>query len=352
MTNPSKHKVVLLLSPSSPPVGGITSWTKNFLQLMEGNCEMLLVNQSNIYVCKANAYVDRFFSALTFLKTLLAITYFAVTRNIDGAHLSTSLSPYGIIREEIYIKVLKLFNCPTVLHIHCTIQDMVKIYDHATSVHRLLLLSDHVVTLNKNSRNYAIENGCRQISIASNFGDSRIFPRISYSDTIQKVLLVGHVTKYKGVKEYLDAARRNLKIEFMIAGDIVDTELLDQKPENVNYLGSLSDEALNAIYRDADLFILPTYTEGFSMSLLEAMSHGLPIITTDVGANCEMIGSEGGILIQKYDSEALSNAVKKLSSVAARQKAGLANLKKYRRDYSCDKALDVWTNVYDNTFKS
>ena len=58
------------------------------------------------------------------------------------------------------------------------------------------------------------------------------------------------------------------------------------------------DQKLQKYLDKADVFLFPSYTEGFSISLTEAMASGLPCIASDVGANQDMLENHGGILIK------------------------------------------------------
>jgi glycosyltransferase involved in cell wall biosynthesis len=48
----------------------------------------------------------------------------------------------------------------------------------------------------------------------------------------------------------------------------------------VEYVGSVDGEQKSAMYRDADLFVLPTFSENFGVVVAEALAHGVPVITT------------------------------------------------------------------------
>ena len=50
------------------------------------------------------------------------------------------------------------------------------------------------------------------------------------------------------------------------------------------------------------------------------------------------------------DSNSIHNAIQKLLKSSAREKAGQANLKKYSKDYSSEKAVNVWNQIYESTF--
>jgi glycosyltransferase involved in cell wall biosynthesis len=68
----------------------------------------------------------------------------------------------------------------------------------------------------------------------------------------------------------------------------------------------------SAFMRTLDVFVLPSFAEGTSKSVIEAMAHGLPIITTNVGGSPDLLTAETGILIPPGDSSALADAMQRL----------------------------------------
>src|SRR5690606_14878313 len=67
-------------------------------------------------------------------------------------------------------------------------------------------------------------------------------------------------------------------------------------------------ELLN-YYHAADFYVLPSRREGFNVSILEAMSTGLPIVATPVGGNRELINKATGILTREISAEEIKNAL-------------------------------------------
>jgi len=75
------------------------------------------------------------------------------------------------------------------------------------------------------------------------------------------------------------------------------------------------EDAMPAVYRDADVFCLPSHGEGLPNALLEAMASGLPCVVTPVGAVPEVIQGEGGrvaLLAAPRDEESLRGALRSL----------------------------------------
>jgi glycosyltransferase involved in cell wall biosynthesis len=96
------------------------------------------------------------------------------------------------------------------------------------------------------------------------------------------------------------------------------------------YLGLISGAQKQAEFLRADLFVLPSYSEGFSMSVLEALSYGLPVVATPVGALGEIVTHErNGLIVPVGEPGDLSQAICRLLA-HQRQREFMA---KVNRDY-------------------
>ena len=80
----------------------------------------------------------------------------------------------------------------------------------------------------------------------------------------------------------------------------------------VELLGHVDD--LASVYADADVFIFPTLEEGSALVIYQAMAHGLPILTTPMGAGDVVRDGQEGILSDPYDHEAWVAAIRAVSS--------------------------------------
>lgn len=79
---------------------------------------------------------------------------------------------------------------------------------------------------------------------------------------------------------------------------------------HVRFLGTRASSELSAVLCAADVFVLSTRAEGWANVFLEAMACGLPVVTTDVGGNKEVVSrSELGTIVPFGDSDALKNAI-------------------------------------------
>jgi glycosyltransferase involved in cell wall biosynthesis len=123
-----------------------------------------------------------------------------------------------------------------------------------------------------------------------------------------RVLFLGQVILRKGI-QYLLAAARQLEREnifFDVVGPIgISREAMATAPGNVTFHGRTERDKAAAWYRRSHLFVLPTISDGFAITQLEAMAHGLPVITTPC---CGEVVSDGvdGFVVPPRDAGALA----------------------------------------------
>ncbi len=150
-----------------------------------------------------------------------------------------------------------------------------------------------------------------------------------------KVLWLGSVTLRKGIQYLVEAARRlqDQKIEFLLAGPLeVSQHAVQSFPPNMKLLGRVTRDAVGQVYRQAHLFVLPTISDGFAITQLEAMAHGLPVVTTP---NCGRVVTDGldGLIVPARDSQALADVMARLdadrSLLQAMSRNALLTVQKY-----------------------
>ncbi len=129
------------------------------------------------------------------------------------------------------------------------------------------------------------------------------------------VLWLGTVCLRKGIPYLIEAARQlqsEKNIRFLIAGPIqISSQAIASAPPNIRFLNRIPRSSAPDLYRSADLFVIPTISDGFAITQLEAMAAGLPVIATP---NCGQVVTDGidGFIIPPADSAALACAILKL----------------------------------------
>ncbi len=128
-----------------------------------------------------------------------------------------------------------------------------------------------------------------------------------------RVLFLGQVILRKGI-QYLLAAARQLErenIHFDVVGTIgISQTALATAPRNVTFHGRAVRDQAASWYRRSHVFVLPTLSDGFAITQLEAMAHGLPVIVTDC---CGKVVGDGvdGFLIPARDASALAQTLRR-----------------------------------------
>lgn len=189
-------------------------------------------------------------------------------------------------------------------------------------------------------------------------------PRVYHAPLVQaRLVLVGSLEQmYKAPDVAIDAVAlcvsRGLDICLTIVGDGKHRPELEARADRmgvsrqVTFTGKLSaGQAVREQLDQADLFVLPSRTEGLPRAMIEAMARGLPCIGSTVGGIPELLPDED--LVPPGDTEALANKIAEVLSDPARMTRSAArNLEKartYHNDVLRARRIEFYTYVKETT---
>jgi glycosyltransferase involved in cell wall biosynthesis len=175
----------------------------------------------------------------------------------------------------------------------------------------------------------------------------------------QLIISVGNIRRVKGHDIFIRAAaivaQRFPRARFSIAGEVLEPQyfqellmLIDSLglADRFHFEGGVTD--LPSFLAEAEIFVLPSRSEGFSNALIEAMAASLPVVATRVGGNPEAV-EDGvtGLLVPPEDPVALADALQELLSDSDRSWGmGEAGRRLAIREFSNDRVVNQVADTY------
>ena len=172
------------------------------------------------------------------------------------------------------------------------------------------------------------------------------------------LLFVGQPTRRKGWEYFVRAMPYILKeipdakavfIGYRSDGTIENLIHELGLEDKTKFLGFQKEEDKIDVYKSADVFVFPTLYEGFGIIFLEAMAAGIPVVTTDVAGNKEIIeNGKNGLLVRPRNEKEVARAtIKLLGSSSLRRKIMKNNLKKVV-GFDWPRVANIYLKTYED----
>lgn len=327
---------VLMCGSRTSVKGGITTVVESFLR-HEFNSAIRLT-----YI-PTHTEKGKVFNSFYFGVKLFAVAAHLVLRQPAYVHLHMS-ERGSFIRKYILFHLGKSADSQVVVHTHGA--EFKQYYLEASlnrkkQILRLLKEADRVIVLGESWERILQEiEPATNTEILMNAVPIPVHLRNVTDKAVLSILFLAVLIERKGILDLIEAAveflpeaeRAGKEVQFNIAGD---GELMEQAKrltetlgigEKFAFHGWIGPEKKEELLRQADLFVLPSYNEGLPLSILEAMSFGIPIISTDVGSVDEaVIDGVNGYLIQPGDREALTESLVSCLDESNLEKMGAAS---------------------------
>jgi len=257
-------------------------------------------------------------------------------KRISLFHQNVPFTTKGIIREYLFSCLAKWCHLPIVVHVHGGIyideapprwlyKMTCSIFDHAS---KILVLNDYEKT------QVSLLYG-KETEILENVIDTDYY---SFKDNIgvtkQPVLLfLGRIHEEKGLNEMVEAFSQlypSYPFTFIMCGFGTSQASFKTRFEAVlgsdfQFKGVVSGDSKLEAIKSADFFLLPSYTEGLPMALLETMSCGVIPVVSDHDSMRSMITDfENGIMVQRRSATHIVEQMKKAFSLDAGARLSMA----------------------------
>jgi glycosyltransferase involved in cell wall biosynthesis len=234
---------------------------------------------------------------------------------------------------------------------------------HRIAYHLMARIPHAVMAVSEEVRQYCVQidgiNSARVHTIYNGLNIERFANTRNRSRGRQLIISVGNIRRVKGHDIFIRAAaivaQRFPRARFSIAGEVLEPQyfqellmLIDSLglADRFHFEGGVTD--LPTFLAEAEIFVLPSRSEGFSNALIEAMAASLPVVATRVGGNPEAV-EDGvtGLLVPPEDPVALADALQELLSDSDRSWGmGEAGRRLAIREFSNDRVVNQVVDIY------
>lgn len=341
-------KKVLMCGNHPSNKGGMTSVIE---QIMEYNWGKEDIDIRFIPTFKPGNIITK---SLFFLISYVRICFIILISRPDLIHMHMSYKG-SFTRKYMIQRVCKLFGVKNIVHLHGS--EFQKWYNTLTErkrkkIRTLIKDADYFIVLGDKWKEIILEiEPCANVRVISN-GVKIPKCSVQWKDDECIFLFLGVLIPRKGVADLLEAIKLvhdyviQKNIRFLIAGTGECEDSLKKRTfelgidSNVAFLGWTAGDAKKKLLETSQIMVSPSYNEGLPISILEAISYGMPVISTDVGdISSIVIDGKNGVLITPGNILELSRAILKMSD-----KEVFNKMTKASKEIAKENSIEVFYN--------
>ena len=248
------------------------------------------------YNDKSNLHKIIYF-LIGFFKFILNLPF----SKIIHIHLSWHISA---VRKFPFFILSYLFKKKIIIHLHSGAEPIVN--SKLRKLYNFYFQNADITILLAQSIKYSLENIYSFKKVIVLYNSSNISLNKKSNSSQKYILFTGHINDNKGIFDLLKAfsliCKNHPSWKLIIAGigDVKKLNFLINKyqiSDQVDFIGWVDGSKKAEIFNYASIFCLPSYNEGFPMSVVEAWACGLPVITTPVGGLVDVIDHKKNALV-------------------------------------------------------
>jgi glycosyltransferase involved in cell wall biosynthesis len=303
---------VLMVGPDLAEVGGVAAYCRTMLANYPGAIEYLSfpVGLGTRPVASAR---------------VLAALAARLAARPGLVHINTSLNKGAMARDMVFAMLASSMRTPVLLFFHGWEADFLPALPAALRalLRRQLNRCAGIIVLAGAFRKSLLDLGVTcpiRVETTPCSGEPGPLRPSRPPAAVPNVLFLSRVEKEKGVFELLDACAllaRERPIRLDIAGDggalaAVRARVAAAGLTFVTLHGHVVGEAKDRLFAQADVFCLPSYTEGLPIAVLDALAHGVPVVVTPVGGLPDVLSEPANALFVEPAAGSIAAALAKL----------------------------------------
>lgn len=288
-----------------------------------------MANDSSCEIIRLDSYGKHGKLAMPFyfLRACIVLVYLCALNRVDLVHIH--MAAHGsLLRKLSLLIIARTFSVPVLLHVHGG--RFAVVYERLPGFLQALVRNcfhraTAIIALSESWRNFFIDslscNPEQVIALPNAVADPGMMP-VRNADTWRKLLFLGSLTEHKGVSELLVALSNprlntlDWRIKIAGPGPLEHYRQMGANmglQDRVQWLGLVSENQVQKLLFESEILVCPSRNEGMPMVILEAMSYGLAIVATPVGAIPEIVTNGwNGMLVPFGDSTALACAISEI----------------------------------------
>ena len=348
-----KKKHICIIVPSPKVRGGIAT-------VVDGYYGSKLEEDYKVTYIESYTDKNKLFKLLKGIKAWIDFAYLIRKDKPDLVHIHSSFGP-SFYRKMPIINMAYKHNIAIVNHIHGSAID--EFYFKASDKKKNLVRKvygkcDIIITLAKKWQEDILKIvPDKKVLVVPNYTELKEKVPATESLYSHTILFFGVITKEKGCYIIPEVMKRVIEVDDKASciicgeGDIDIIKDFASKLgilDRIEFPGWVRGDKKDEIFRRGRILFLPSHMEAMPMTILEGMSYGLPIVSTNVGGIPSIVeNGENGILCDIDDVRSMSDAIiHYLTDSADWKKVSKANLKKVKDEYTLEKHIKRVEAIY------
>ena len=366
----NKPQIVQVVSYFPPHLGGMENAVLEITNKLSESKYKVSVYTSDIGIKRSLKNVRNFkvnyLSSIEIAHTPIIFSLFfklvSLSENsLIHLHISQAYTP-----EVVYL-VSKIKKIPYIAHIHLDVDAsgkfgfLLKPYKKYF-LSRVLKNASKIICLSEDQKKFIAKKYNLPLSsivvIPNGVGKEFFIKKSNNINKIPHLLFVGRLAKQKNVTVLINAVtfmKNKVYLDIVGSGEeekSLKKKIVELKLKNVKLHGKKTEKELIDIYKTSDVFVIASEKEGISLSMLEALAAGLPIVGADVVGIKDLI-KDVGILVSNPTpinfAKALDNLLSNKSEIKRFSNLSVAKAKNYSWDKIISKIETVYKEVgYEN----